>query len=332
MNSRPIHFGEVPRNRILTGDALVRLRQLPDACVDCVITSPPYYALRDYDADGQLGLEATVDDWVTALVAVFTEVHRVLKPTGAFWLNLGDSYSRHPRYGAPPKSLLLAPERLLLALACRGWVVRNKVVWAKPNPMPTSVTDRLATTHEVVYFLVRSPQYVFDLDAIREPHRSAPQMRKTRPASHGQHVGPLAARNEGLRQGRTGLPGHPLGKNPGDCWTIAPHASRGPHPATFPEELVRRPLLATCPSRVCASCGAPWRPLTAVAGPGPGCDCGAGHLPGLALDPFAGTGTVAAVAQRYGRDWLGIELNAEYAQLARERLGTGDERELGEAA
>ena len=147
----------LPRNQVLTGDAATRLQKLPAASVDCVVTSPPYYALRDYAADGQLGLESNVDEWVAGFGAVCREVARVLKPSGAFWLNLGDSFSRHQKFGAAPKALLLAPERLLLALVADGWMARNKVVWSKTNAMPSSVRDRLTLTWEVLYLLVRSP-------------------------------------------------------------------------------------------------------------------------------------------------------------------------------
>jgi DNA modification methylase len=305
----------LPRNTILVGDALARLRELPPASVDCVITSPPYYQLRNYGVVGQIGLEDTVDAWVERLRAVCGEVARVLKPTGAFWLNLGDSYSRHTRYGALPKSFLLGPERLALALVRDGWIVRNKVIWAKTNPMPASVTDRLNATYEVVYFLVRSQRYYFDLDAIREPHRSA-RRRSARPAplTPPTWTGPLAGRNDGLLRARAaGQPGHPLGKNPGDVWQLAAHAYRGAHFATFPEALVRRPLLATCPEWVCIRCGAPCRRE-------PGCSCRAGVVPGLVLDPFFGTGTVGVVAGQLGRDWLGIELSKTYVALAWDRL------------
>lgn len=307
----------LPRNTILIGDALVRLRELPSAAVDCVITSPPYYQLRDYGVDGQIGLEDTVDAWVEGLRAVCAEVARVLKPAGAFWLNLGDSYSRHTRYGAPPKSFLLGPERLALALVRDGWTIRNKVVWAKTNPVPNSVRDRLNATYEVIYFLVRSRSYYFDLDAIREPHRSR-AARSARPVllERPTWAGPLAGRNDGLLRARAaGLPGHPLGKNPGDVWKLAAHAYRGAHFATFPEALVRRPLLATCPEWVCARCGAPCRSQ-------PNCMCRAGVVPGLVLDPFFGTGTVGVVARQLGRDWLGIELNDAFVALAWERLRT----------
>src|SRR5690349_22062526 len=148
-----------PRNTILIGDAATRLQELPPACVDTVVTSPPYFQLRDYHVAGQLGLEPTVSGWVANLRTVFREVFRVLVPTGSLFLNLGDSFSRHPKYGAPTKSLLLAPERLLLALVQDGWIVRNKLIWAKPNPLPSSVSDRFTLTYEWVYFLVRQERY-----------------------------------------------------------------------------------------------------------------------------------------------------------------------------
>lgn len=316
-----------PRNTILTGDAATTLRQLPAASVDTVVTSPPYFGLRDYGAAGQLGLEPTVSGWVADLRQVAREIARVLVPTGSLWLNLGDSFSRHPKYGAPTKSLLLAPERLLLALAQDGWLVRTKVIWAKTNPMPSSVTDRLSLTYEVIYFLVRGARYFFDLDAIREPHRSAGTKRDRVPQQQPvPWAGPLAASRSGLRRSRPGgAPGHPLGKNPGDVWAIATRGFRGAHFATFPPELVRRPILATCPAVVCTACGQGQKVST---GSLP-CDCHAPARSGIVLDPFFGTGTVGLVARELGRDWLGIELNPTYVRLARDRLGLEPPPALG---
>jgi DNA modification methylase len=325
---------QVPRNTVLVGDATDQLRRLPDASVDCVVTSPPYFALRDYEIDGQIGLEESVHDWVDRLVAVADELARVLKPHGSAWINLGDTYSRHDRYGAPPKGFLLAPERLLLELVERGWITRNKGVWAKPNPMPAPVYDRLACSWEPVYFLVRSRHYYFDLDAIRVPHRTprrrprsvrGPEPRRPGHKPAPRWAGPLAGDQSGLdRLKASGLPGHPLGKNPGDVWTI-PKSSRrgGGHHATFPETLVDPLIRATCPERTCTGCGQPWRRHRT---PGthddlhPGCDCDVGHRPGLTLDPFLGSGTTAVVAERLGRDWLGVELNPTFAAAARARL------------
>lgn len=326
-----------PRNAILIGDALARLRGLPEASVDCVITSPPYFGLRDYGVIGQLGQESSVDEWVENLRAVSAEIGRVLQPWGSFWLNLGDAYSRHSKYGAPPKSLLLAPERVARVLVEDGWLLRNKVIWAKANPLPSPSQDRLTNAYEFVYFFTRRPSYYFDLDAIRAPLTSV------RKPSHGsrtpQHaLGVLAGSRDGLvAMQRKGLSGHPLGKNPSDVWRLGSSSYRGAHFATFPAELVRRPLLATCPPYVCTICGQPWRrsrePVVFVGDrpqtrPFVPCACQAPTRPGIVLDPFFGTGTVAQVAEANGRDWLGIELNPDYVGLAAARLG----RDIQEAA
>ncbi len=320
-----------PRNAVLIGDALERLRELSAASVDTVITSPPYFGLRDYGVAGQLGQEVHVDMWVANLRAVCRELHRVLAPHGSLWLNLGDAYSRHARFGAPPKSLLLGPERVARTLVADGWLLRNKVVWAKSNPLPSPSTDRLTTAYELVYFLVKQPSYFFDLDAIREPVASQrkPSPRTSRTPQSA--LGVLAGGREGLvTMARKGTSGHPLGKNPGDVWRIGSASYRGAHFATFPPELVRRPLLATCPPRVCTACRSPWRRCIGrvqfdgdLPRPRPlvPCACGAPTRPGLVLDPFFGTGTVAAVAAAYQRDWFGIELNPEYVPLAEQRLG-----------
>jgi len=328
---------QLPRNTILLGDALDQLRTLPAGSVDTVITSPPYHLLRRYDGGAvEIGTEATVADYVHHIVAVCDELARVLKPTGSLWLNLGDSFSRHTKYGAPPKGLLLAPERVLLALVDRGWIVRSKVVWAKPNPTPASVTDRLTSTWEPIYFLVRSNRYFFDLDAIRIPHRTGRGL--TGPGRHAKSntraeqqpgkysgkaptwAGPLAGSNDGLERARAeGRPGHRLGKNPGDVWTIPTSGYRGAHFATFPTQLIERPLLATCPARVCTSCGRAWLQASGVA-VRPDCDCRASWQPGVVLDPFMGAGTTGVVAKGLGRDWLGIELNADYRTLALSRI------------
>ncbi|WP_218005112.1 DNA-methyltransferase [Actinomadura macra] len=327
----------LPRNEILIGDAVTRLSELPSASVDCVITSPPYFALRDYGHAGQLGLETDVDGWVQSVLRVTSEVRRVLKPTGAFWLNLGDSYAHHLREGAPKKSLLMGPERIALSMTRGGWLLRNKVIWAKTNPMPSNVTDRLSATHEFVYFFTKSPTYFFDLNAIRVPHSSghthghSPKKSRVYPPA-----GALPTRtdrppnlNTGLAaMSDSGVVGHPLGKNPGDVWQMGTASFHGDHFAVFPPRLIERPLLATCPERVCTACGLPWLPsqkrlsgrLLAIGPLQAACACGAGWQLGLVLDPFFGAGTTALVAEKHQRDWLGVELNPEYAALASTRL------------
>jgi DNA modification methylase len=316
------------RNRILVGDARERLADLPDSSIDCVITSVPYYQLRDYGVGGQIGLEQTVDAWVAELRLVMRGLARVLKPSGAAWFNIGDSYSRRLRSGAPAKSLLLGPERLLLALSADGWIVRSKVIWAKTNPVPVAVIDRLSNSYDVIYFVTRSPRYFFDLDAIRLPYRD-PTGKKH----------PIAA----------GL----LGKNPGDVWMLPSANFRGAHFATFPPALVERPLLATCPELICDRCGTPFtrashrrrqelgkgqteRPerhvlryssrYTVIHERGPllsSCACRSTARSGVVLDPFFGAGTVGLVAEKHHRDWIGIEINPFYVRLARKRIASG---------
>jgi DNA modification methylase len=287
---------DLATGRILLGNAVERLGVLPEASVDCIVTSPPYFRLRDYGVEGQLGLEGHVDQWVEELRAVARALHRVLKPTGTFWLNLGDTYSTHHREGAPPKSLLGGPERLLLALVEDGWTVRNKIIWAKTNPMPSSVTDRLSTTHEYIYLLTKSPRYDFNLDAIREPHRSRPPKRRpeSRPGKYAAGtpaLGPNSDGDDGLRALKArGMVGHRLGKNPGDVWQSATAHYTDAHFATYPESLVRRIIRAGCP---------------------PG---------GIVLDPFMGAGTTAVVAEAEGRQWIGIELNPDFVTQAEARL------------
>lgn len=315
----------MPRNHILIGDARQLLDRLPAQSVDCVITSPPYFQLRDYGITGQIGLEATVGGWVDELCLVARGLARVLRPTGSLWLNLGDTYARRESFGGPRKSLLLAPERLLLGLAADGWIVRNKVVWAKTNPMPHSVTDRLSNSYEIVYFLTRQPIYFFDLDAIRIPHRSRA---KGRPGATYPPIDaspPLSRDPRGGNRGLValkarGVVGHPLGRNPGDVWTLASANFRGAHFATFPPALIERPLLATCPARVCTRCATPYRRASMQAKLTAGCCCSAATRPGVVLDPFFGSGTVGLVAERHRRSWVGIELNPAYAKLAEQRL------------
>lgn len=330
---RPERLTTLPLGEVLVGDVRDQLRRLPDASVDCVVTSPPYFRLRNYQRAGQLGLEATVTAWVANLADMFDDLARVLTPSATVWLNVGDSYSRHPSAGSPPKSLVLAPERLIVELGERGWLVRNKVVWAKTNPMPTSVRDRLACTWEPIYLLTRTGDYHFNLDGIRIPHRSTGTKRTVRPERAPRVVpewqGPLAGKNDGLdRMKADGRPGHPLGKNPGDVWDIATSSHRGAHFATFPEALVERPILAGCPAKVCTRCGAPWRE---VAGPIIGhlavtgelrstCRCGTAWRRGVVLDPFIGSGTTAVVAERLQRDWIGIDINADFAAMTRQRV------------
>lgn len=325
-----------PRGQILIGDALTELRRLPSESVDSVVTSPPYFKLRDYQVGGQIGLEASVDDWVDGLQAVAREARRVLVPTGTFWLNLGDSYATKPSDGAPRKSLLLGPERLGLRLVADGWVLRNTITWAKKNPVPTSVKDRLNATHELIYVFAKQPLYFFDLDAIRVPHTSAaPKRHRQVEGQPEAWRGPNANTVGGLKRIKNeGRVGHPLGKNPGDVWIISSSgyrsAGQAEHHATFPLELATRMIAAGTPEARCRRCKQPWRrpvirSLGSLAVRGhlaPICTCDEASQPGLVVDPFMGSGTTAVAAEALGRDWLGIELNPDFARLAHDRIQT----------
>lgn len=322
------------------GDAATTLATLPDASVDCIVTSPPYFGLRDYGVDGQLGAEPTPAEFVQALTAVFREARRVLADDGTLWLNLGDSYSAEPpglspysdrkttlsakrhsqktremrdsvRRAAidrtkflPRKNLMGAPWRVAFALQDDGWILRSDIIWAKPNAMPESVRDRPSSKHEHVFLFTKSARYWFDLEPIREPHTMRPQRR---PGGRPEDRTP---RPEGhprqawstARREETGVDGHPDGRNPGDVWTIPTTPFPGAHFATMPPALAERCIVAGCK---------------------PG---------GVVLDPFSGSGTTGMAAAKHGRRYVGIDLNADYLRLSLEtRLAQGV-LDLGEAS
>ena len=293
------------------GDVLDVLRELPAESVDCCLTSPPYYGLRDYGVDGQIGLEPTPAEFVARLVAVFREVRRVLAPHGTCWVNLGDSYAGSsatgrndedrdtpggrggsfnggPRApfdrGGKPKDLLGIPWRVALALQDDGWWLRSDVVWSKPNPMPESVTDRPTRSHEYVFMLSKSARYYFDQEAGREEGIAI--------ANRG---GSLARNGDDpyvSGEAHRGAPWepNPAGRNMRSVWTIATQPYAEAHFATFPQALVERVLAVACPEG------------------------------GTVLDPFSGSGTTAYVARRMGRRAVGIDLNPEYLAMAARRL------------
>ncbi len=357
------------RNTITCGDALTVMKTLPTGSIDQIFFSPPYFRLRHYGVGapkGELGQETTINQWIDNLFAICREAKRLLTPTGGLWLNLGDSYSDHPRRGANRKSLLLGPERLALQLIKDSWLLRGNIIWAKSNHLPCSSRDRLASAWEHLYFLTPNPNHFFDLDAIRQPHTTSaraphrPRWDKRdtrRPAGRHDQTRPKDPRETshhtcGLADLKaSGLPGHPLGKNPGDVWTI-PTSNQGTyHSATMPIELARRAIAAGCPEQRCAKCHAPYahdpsktrqiaerlgytgihtlapRPNVPLQ---PTCTCtlnGDTSEPGLVLDPFIGSGTTALAAKQLGRDWLGIELKADYVRYATTRITNATETE-----
>lgn len=304
MTSAPICYAD-ERVRLLTGDARRVLPTLAAGSADCVVTSPPYYGLRDYRACGQVGLEAQPQDYVEVLTEVFRQVHRVLRDTGTLWLNLGDSYARPGmRGGLRQKNLLGMPWRVALALQQDGWILRNAVVWAKTNPVPSSVRDRLTCTYEHVFLLTKQPDYHFDLDAVRvpatgtaPPNARAVRDRRGSTAKYA-NVGrsfPRGAPGAAIRPtGRRHERSHPLGKNPGDVWPISTRPLHQAHFAAFPIDIPRRAIAAGCPQ--------------------------GGHV----LDPFSGAATTGLAALESGRTYTGIDVNAEYHRLAIDRLGLAE--------
>lgn len=359
----PIEADNLPRGTILQGDAVATMRTLPAHHVDQIFFSPPYFKQRDYGVGknkGELGQETSVDEWVENLLAVCGEAKRILTPTGSLWINLGDTYSRTIGQGAPRKSLLLGPEQLALRLVEQGWLMRNNIVWAKANHMPESVADRLTVAWEHLYFLTTSPDYFFDLDAVRLPHtsearRPAHRHRDSRrPAGRADRHTPyerrsnrrfdprMSANGQGITNlKRSGLPGHPLGKNPTDVWILSPSNRNSEHSAAMPIELARRAIAAACPEKRCVACRKPYTRDSALAKRialrlgetsvgslaarpdvplKPTCDCRADSEPGVVLDPFMGSGTTAIAAEQLGRDWVGIELSGEYVRYGESRV------------
>ena len=283
---------------ILIGDVLDRIKEIPDQTIQCCVTSPPYWGLRDYGHDGQLGLEATPEQYVKKMVEVFREVRRILKDDGVLWLNIGDSYvhtqpgrnrngtggqivrgdlyrtknrtGESDKYkaiaemGLRPKEIMGMPWRIAFALQSDGWYLRQDIIWHKPNPMPESAFDRCTKAHEYVFMLTKNSDYYYDHQPIKEK----------------------ASEEFGTRIKRS-------------VWTINTKPFKGAHFAVMPEALCEPPILATS------------------------------QPDDLVFDPFTGSGTVATVALRHGRNYLGIELNPDYTQIAHDRI-TQDQPMLNE--
>lgn len=322
---------------ILIGHALDRLRELPENSVQCVATSPPYWGLRDYGVEGQLGLEKTPQEFVANMTAVFEEVRRVLKPDGTCWVNMGDTYSPDGKQGGgggcknytsvaggynrtksnigiPSKNLIGVPWRLAFALQDAGWILRSDIIWSKPSPMPESVRDRPTKAHEYIFLLSKSARYYYDADAIAEPVTPSTIARVSQPNWENQEGservpgkanGNMKAvvklpRFGGAKYGDSDDPHHQTKsgneyagsdtRNARTVWEIATQPRKDAHFATFPDELPRRCIMA-------------------------------GSREGdTVLDPFGGSGTTCAVAERLGRKWIYIDLNPEYAELAMKRI------------
>jgi DNA modification methylase len=293
-------------NTIYEGDCIETMKQWDAGCVQTCITSPPYYGLRDYGHEGQIGLEETPEAFVAKMVEVFREVKRVLRDDGTLWLNLGDSYAGNNSQasnngragygnererivnrtgnGLKTKDLIGIPWMVAFALRADGWYLRQDIIWHKPNPMPESVTDRCTKAHEYIFLFSKSQKYHFDNEAIKEQtgrEGGAPRVfgAKKQEGTLRQDIGRDFV-DDGTRNKRS-------------VWTVTTKPYSGAHFATFPPDLIEPCILAGAPEG------------------------------GVVLDPFMGSGTTAHTALRAGRQYVGCELNGEYIKLANKRLSQG---------
>jgi DNA modification methylase len=315
--------------RIIAGDCIEGMRTLPDASVHCCVTSPPYWGLRNYGHDGQIGLESTPDAYVARMVEVFREVRRVLRDDGTLWLNLGDSYAaarggtsmpaetlaggvsgrgdivaqrgresgctphRDPvAHGLKHKDLVGIPWRVAFALQADGWWLRQDIIWHKPNPMPESVRDRCTKAHEYVFLLTKSERYWYDADAVSEAVACVRGPGNKRPLKGVEEDGEKHRTRAGLHKAaeRWREEGPPESRNRRSVWTVTTKPYGGAHFAVMPPDLVEPCIKAGCPEG------------------------------GTVLDPFAGSGTTLAVAAELGRNAIGCELNPAYIALAEQRI------------
>lgn len=304
--------------QVLIGDCISSMKTLPDQSVHCCVTSPPYFGLRDYGVEGQIGLEQTPEEYVAKMVEVFREVRRVLRDDGTLWLNIGDSYARGFGGGSPGekaatnvgayqgrkrgkvpdglkgKDLIGIPWMLAFALRADGWYLRQEIIWHKPNPMPESVKDRCTKAHEQIFLLSKSPRYYLDSEAMKED------------AVGGQTGKAASFKREGSKREQT-IPGQAYGthrperedvayngekRNRRSVWSVATRPYKGAHFATFPPALIEPCILAGCP------------------------------VDGVVLDPFGGSGTTAGVAVAHGRNAVICELNPEYAAMVDSRVAS----------
>ena len=303
-------------NKIIFGDCRDTMRQLAadGVRVQMCVTSPPYYGLRDYGHDGQIGLEETPEKYIEAMVEVFRCVKNILADDGVLWVNIGDSYasqgggqveqtvrgkddyvnagqrgsdgvgtSRKPPAGIKPKDLIGIPWMLAFALRADGWYLRQDIIWHKPNPMPESVTDRCTKSHEYIFLLSKSQKYFYDNEAIKEPAHTTDESNRDRDASRLNNT-PGRTRMAGLKTNHYEM------KNKRSVWTINTKPYSGAHFAVFPQELIEPCILV------------------------------GSRVGDVVLDPFMGSGTTAQVAQQLGRKYLGCELNPEYKDLQEQRV------------
>lgn len=309
-------------NRIICGDALETLKNFPDESINCSITSPPYYGLRDYHKKEQIGREKTVEEYLDRLINVFREVRRVLKKDGTCFIVIGDSYAgtsskkeqRDPKYpkgrngqnpsitqkvlGYKSKDLMGIPWRLAFALREDGWYLRSDIIWHKENAMPEACRDRPTRSYEHIFLLSKSPRYYYDYDSLAEPMKEVSKKRYVRGRSKenkylNENSGAKIQKiNEARGYGQYKGDNIPQFRNKRDIWTINTTSFRGNHYAAFPPKLAEICMIAGCPKG------------------------------GIILDPFIGSGTVGLIALLHNRKYIGIELNEEYVNLTKKRIET----------
>jgi DNA modification methylase len=276
-------------NKIVNGNTIDVLGRIPDESVDCVVTSPPYYKLRDYGVKDQIGLEPTLDEYLDKLLVVTSELKRVLKKTGTLWWNHGDGYGTGKKC---EKSLLLQNFRLAIRMIDeQGWILRNVIVWHKTNAMPSSVKDRFTVDFEPVFFFTKSKKYWFSqqLEKYEFPINrwggvyTDGNVKNSKYLKENINPAKLTKRPRSFRPNK-------LGRNKRTVWTIPTQLYKGAHFAVFPEKLVETPIIAGCP------------------------------VGGVVLDPFMGSGTTAVVAKKNGRNFIGIEINPEYIKISKDRV------------
>lgn len=329
------YSGGFDLDKIYNCDIMEGFKKLDDASIDCVITSPPYWQLRDYGFDGQWGLEPTFQEYLEHLWEMMDEIYRVLKDTGTVWINLGDTYStksgglnmgytgsRTGEYlggmvikqpsDLRSKSLLLIPHRFAIGCYDRGWTIRNDIIWAKRNGMPESVRDRFSKKHEYIFLMTKKPKgYYFDLDSIRDENMTTSIKRALRGTNENKYstgIGVSSAQSlsrpknggrdiDEYNSGNTSL--NPKGKNPGDVadfWNITIKGNRSSHLASYNSELIDKPIIAGCP------------------------------VGGVVLDPFSGTGTTLVRASQLGRKYIGFEASEQFFKITKENVNTETER------
>jgi DNA modification methylase len=300
-------------NEIYNVDCIKGLKQLDNESVNCCVTSPPYWGLRDYGVEGQIGLEDTPEEYVSKMVEIFREVRRVLRKDGTLWLNLGDSFAGSGKgawdnkevqkevyvpdkdspqcklkkvpQGLKPKDLVGIPWMVAFALRADGWYLRQDIIWHKPNPMPESVTDRCTKSHEYIFLFSKSPQYYFDAESIAEPVAKSTVKRLSQDIDSQTGSDRVPGKTNGNMKAKA--PRYGGKRNKRSVWTVSTQPFKEAHFATFPPKLIEPCILAGCP------------------------------INGIVLDPFMGSGTTAMVATSLQRNYIGFELNPEYIRIAK---------------